>query len=33
MAKFTHINLVDLAFGAPNTESKDAEMLPDWWTG
>ncbi len=22
-----------LAFGAPNTENKDAEMLPDWWTG
>lgn len=21
-----------LAFGAPNTENKDAEMLPDWWT-
>ena len=20
-----------LAFGAPNTENKDAEMLPDWW--
>jgi len=21
-----------LAFGAPNTDNKDAEMLPDWWT-
>ncbi len=21
-----------LAFGAPNTENKDAEMLPDWWS-
>ena len=20
-----------LAFGAPNTENKDAEMAPDWW--
>ena len=20
-----------LAFGAPNTENKDAEMLPGWW--
>jgi len=22
-----------LAFGAPNTENKDAEMLPGWWEG
>jgi hypothetical protein len=22
-----------LAFGAPNTENKDAEMLPGWWDG
>jgi mannose-6-phosphate isomerase-like protein (cupin superfamily) len=21
-----------LAFGAPNTENKDAEMLPGWWS-
>lgn len=21
-----------LAFGAPNTENRDAETLPDWWT-
>jgi quercetin dioxygenase-like cupin family protein len=21
-----------LAFGAPNTDNKDAEMLPNWWT-
>lgn len=21
-----------LAFGAPNTENQDAEMLPDWWS-
>ena len=22
-----------LAFGAPNTENNDAEMLSDWWSG
>ena len=22
-----------LAFGAPNTENKDVEMVPDWWGG
>jgi mannose-6-phosphate isomerase-like protein (cupin superfamily) len=22
-----------IAFGAPNTENKDAEMIPGWWTG
>jgi mannose-6-phosphate isomerase-like protein (cupin superfamily) len=22
-----------LAFGAPNTENKDAEMQPGWWSG
>ncbi|HEX8121349.1 MAG TPA: cupin domain-containing protein [Solirubrobacteraceae bacterium] len=22
-----------LAFGAPNTENKDAEMIPGWWDG
>lgn len=22
-----------LAFGAPNTENKDAEMVPGWWAG
>ena len=22
-----------LAFGAPNTDNKDAEMVPGWWTG
>ena len=22
-----------VAFGAPNTENKDAEMLPGWWGG
>jgi mannose-6-phosphate isomerase-like protein (cupin superfamily) len=22
-----------LAFGAPSDENKDAEMVPDWWTG
>jgi uncharacterized cupin superfamily protein len=22
-----------LAFGAPNTENKDAEVLPGWWAG
>jgi hypothetical protein len=21
-----------IAFGAPNTENKDAEIVPDWWT-
>lgn len=21
-----------LAFGAPNTESMDAELIPNWWT-
>ena len=21
-----------LAFGAPNTENRDIEMVPDWWT-
>ncbi|MEA2247891.1 MAG: hypothetical protein QOH46_2420, partial [Solirubrobacteraceae bacterium] len=21
-----------LAFGAPNTDNKDAEMVRDWWT-
>jgi uncharacterized cupin superfamily protein len=21
-----------IAFGAPNTDNKDAEMVPDWWT-
>jgi len=21
-----------LAFGAPNTENKDTEMVPEWWT-
>jgi quercetin dioxygenase-like cupin family protein len=22
-----------LAFGAPNTDNKDAEMVPGWWSG
>jgi mannose-6-phosphate isomerase-like protein (cupin superfamily) len=22
-----------LAFGAPNTDNRDLEMVPDWWTG
>jgi hypothetical protein len=22
-----------LAFGAPNTENRDAEMQPSWWDG
>ena len=21
-----------VAFGAPNTENKDAEMIPNWWS-
>jgi hypothetical protein len=24
--------LAFLAFGAPKTESQDAEMIPNWWT-
>jgi hypothetical protein len=24
---------VVVAFGAPNTENKDVEMLPGWWQG